>query len=123
MGFVHRLIVLMLLAVATPAAAAPVHGLVYEDRNGDGRPSVGEPGVANAVVALGIRQFATTDAQGAFVLDMPANARGCITTSVTARSRMPPCWPERPCRQAGKPKRAWASTPVTPTTTATRTCS
>lgn len=70
----HRLLVVWAVATAAPAVAAPVHGLVYDDRNGDGRPSIGEPGVANAVVALGIHQFVVTDASGGFVLDVPAAA-------------------------------------------------
>ena len=62
----------VLAAVAAPgvAAAAPVHGLVYEDTNRDGRPSAGEPGVASAVVALGAQQFVVSDAQGGFTLDV-----------------------------------------------------
>ena len=60
-----------IVALAARAAAAPVRGLVYDDRNGDGRPSAGEPGVAHAVVALGVQQFVVTDAQGQFTLDVP----------------------------------------------------
>jgi len=72
MGEMYRLLVVVVVAIAAPAVAAPVHGLVYDDRNGDGQPTIGEPGVANAVVALGTHQFVRTDAQGRFVLDVPA---------------------------------------------------
>jgi outer membrane protein assembly factor BamB/predicted phosphodiesterase len=68
---VQRLLAALVLAIAAPVAAAPVHGLVYDDLDRDGRPSVGEPGVAGAVVALGVRQFVVTDAHGRFVLDVP----------------------------------------------------
>ena len=56
------------LLVAAPATAATIHGLVYVDENGDGLPSPGEPGVANARVALGVTSYATTDAHGQFEL-------------------------------------------------------
>ncbi|HET7499521.1 MAG TPA: PQQ-binding-like beta-propeller repeat protein [Kofleriaceae bacterium] len=72
----QRLLVVWVLATATSAMARPMHGLVYEDRNGDGRPSAGEPGVANAVVALGAHQFVVTDAYGGFVLEVPAAPAG-----------------------------------------------
>jgi uncharacterized protein (TIGR03382 family) len=75
----YRLLVMtvgLVVAIAAPAAAAPMHGLVYDDLNGDGRPSTGEPGVAGAVVALGIHQFVVTDASGGFVLEVPAGAVG-----------------------------------------------
>src|SRR5690348_14633302 len=94
MVFVHRLTVATLLAVAAPAAAvaAPVTGLVYEDKNGDGRPSVGEPGVANAVVALGIHQFVVTDARGVFTLDLADGARGIAWVRVPDGYVPGPVW-------------------------------
>lgn len=67
-----RLLAALLLGIAAPAAAAPIQGMVYDDRNGDGRPSAGEPGVAGAVVALGVEQLVVTDATGRFTLDVPA---------------------------------------------------
>lgn len=92
MGFVHRLTLVVLLAVATPVAAAPMRGLVYEDLNGDGRPSVGETGVAGAVVAFGVRQLVTTDARGEFVIDVPANARGIVWVRVPDGYVPGPVW-------------------------------
>ena len=74
----HRLLAICVLAVTAPAAAAPVHGLVYDDRNGDGRPTLGEPGIANVVVALGVDQFVVTDAHGGFVIDVPAASQGIV---------------------------------------------
>jgi uncharacterized protein (TIGR03382 family) len=43
-----------------------IHGFVFDDANGDGRPQASEHGVANAVVALGVDQFVTTDKRGYF---------------------------------------------------------
>lgn len=58
------------IAIASPASAATVHGLVFDDTNGDGVPQPGEPGIANAVVAAGVRGFVTTDASGQFDIDL-----------------------------------------------------
>ena len=59
-----------LLALTAPAWSRTLHGLVFDDANGDGRPSVGESGVALAVVAHGVRTFATTDAAGRFTIEI-----------------------------------------------------
>jgi len=80
------------LAVAAPARAAPMHGLVYDDRNGDGRPSLGEPGIANAVVAFGIHQFAVTDAHGGFVLDLAPTDKGIVWVRVPDGFVPGPVW-------------------------------
>src|ERR1043165_671986 len=45
---VRRLLAVLVLTITAPAVAAPVHGLVFDDRNGDGRPNIGEPGIAHA---------------------------------------------------------------------------
>jgi outer membrane protein assembly factor BamB/predicted phosphodiesterase len=89
---VRRLLAALILALAAPAAAAPVRGLVYDDKNGDGRPSAGEPGVAAAVVALGVTQFVVTDAQGQFTLDVPAGAKGIAWVRVPDGFRPGPVW-------------------------------
>lgn len=60
----------LVVATTTAADARPVTGLVFADDNGDGLPSAGEPGVANAVVAVGVRAFVVTDARGQFQLDV-----------------------------------------------------
>jgi hypothetical protein len=86
---VHRLLAVWIVLGAAPAAAAPIHGLVYDDANGDGRPSAGERGVANAVVALGVQQFVVTGAQGQFTLDVPASAQGTLRPVRTALPRGP----------------------------------
>ena len=70
------------LLVATPAAAATIHGLVYIDQNGDGLPSPGEPGVANARVALDVESFATTDARGQFELPVVKGTPGIVWVRV-----------------------------------------
>lgn len=89
----RRLLAVLILALAAaPAAAAPMHGLVYDDRNGDGRPSAGEAGIAGAVVALGIQQFAITDAQGQFTLDVPAGARAIAWVRVPDGFTPGPVW-------------------------------
>ncbi len=62
-------VVALVIAIAVPSHAATLHGLVFDDTNGDGQPSAGEPGIANAVVALGVTSFAVTDASGQFDLD------------------------------------------------------
>lgn len=59
-------VVALVIALAVPAQAATLHGLVFDDTNGDGQPSAGEPGIANAVVALGVKTFVVTDANGQF---------------------------------------------------------
>jgi outer membrane protein assembly factor BamB len=58
--------VALAIAVASPASAATLSGLVFDDTNRDGLPSAGEPGVPNVVVALGAGYFTTTDATGQF---------------------------------------------------------
>jgi outer membrane protein assembly factor BamB len=55
------------------AEARTIRGLVYDDANGDGRPTAGEAGV-KAVVAFGVEAFAWTDAKGQFELEVPERA-------------------------------------------------
>ena len=88
------LVVLVFAAAmaAATAAAAPVHGLVYDDRNGDGQPTIDEPGVAGAVVAYGAHQFVVTDANGGFVLDVPATAVGIAWVRVPDGFVPGPVW-------------------------------
>ena len=88
----HRLLAVWILALAAPAVAAPVHGLVYDDANGDGRPSAGERGVAGAVVALGIQQFVVADAQGQFMLDVAAGAKAIAWVRVPDGFVPGPVW-------------------------------
>ncbi|HEX4419183.1 MAG TPA: PQQ-binding-like beta-propeller repeat protein [Kofleriaceae bacterium] len=87
-----RLLVVWLLAIAAPAMAAPVRGLVYDDRNGDGRPSIGEPGIAGAVVAFGIHQFVVTDAHGGFELDLAPTEQGIVWVRVPDGFVPGPVW-------------------------------
>jgi outer membrane protein assembly factor BamB/predicted phosphodiesterase len=95
---VLRLVSLSLLALAAlaaqgaPAAAAPVHGLVYDDLNHNGRPNAGEPGVAGAVVAFGVQQFVVTDAQGQFTLDLLPGAQGIAWVRVPDGFAPGPVW-------------------------------
>lgn len=68
MPAVRAALVAVGIAIAAPAHAATLHGLVFDDTNGDGRPSAGEPGIPNAVVALDAGTFAVTNAAGQFDL-------------------------------------------------------
>ena len=65
-----RWIVLALLAVSTVAEARTLHGLVYADANGDGKPQASEHGVAGAVVCFDVLTYAVTDARGEFTLEL-----------------------------------------------------
>jgi len=89
---VHRLLAVLVFAAAAPVAAAPMHGLVYDDRNGDGRPSLGEPGVAGAVVAYDTHQFVVTDTHGGFVLEVPATPAGIAWVRVPDGFVPGPVW-------------------------------
>jgi MYXO-CTERM domain-containing protein len=91
-GAVHRLLAVLILAITAPAVAAPVHGLVYDDKNGDGRPNFGEPGIAKAIVAFGVTQFVETDAHGGFTIDVPANAKGIVWVRVPDGFVPGPVW-------------------------------
>ncbi|MBC7977808.1 MAG: metallophosphoesterase, partial [Myxococcales bacterium] len=88
----HRLLAVLILVIAAPVAAAPKSGLVYEDSNGDGRPSLGEPGIPGAVVAFGVTQFVETNARGTFTLDVPANANGIVWVRVPDGFVPGPVW-------------------------------
>jgi len=90
-------VVLALIAIATsafaaPAAAATIHGLVYADDNGDGKPSAGEPGIAHAVVAFGVQKFVETDASGQFDLPVPDDADGLVWVRVPDGFAPGPVW-------------------------------
>jgi outer membrane protein assembly factor BamB/predicted phosphodiesterase len=80
------------VALASPAAyGATIHGLVFDDANGDGAPSAGEPGIANAVVALGPSIFTVTDASGVFDLTVPV-ATGIVWVRVPDGFTPGPVW-------------------------------
>ena len=87
----HVALGLLLLASGT-AHARPLRGLVYADTSGDGRPSVGEPGVPGVVVAYDTARFTVTDAQGAFTLEVPDGARGIAWARVPDGFRPGPAW-------------------------------
>jgi outer membrane protein assembly factor BamB/predicted phosphodiesterase len=79
-------------APSVPAGATTIRGQVYVDRNGDGVPSAGEPGVGGAVVALAARWFAVTDAGGRFTLEVPDDARGIVWVRVPDGFVPGPVW-------------------------------
>ncbi|MCX6944093.1 MAG: hypothetical protein NT173_04930, partial [Opitutales bacterium] len=55
----------LVLAVRSAAVAAPVHGVVFDDRNGNGGRDAGEPGLAGVGVSDG-RTVVPTDAAGGY---------------------------------------------------------
>lgn len=64
----------MIALTAATAHARDLRGVVFDDRNGDGVQSSGEPGVAAVVVALGTSHFTTTDGLGRFRFDLADDA-------------------------------------------------
>jgi outer membrane protein assembly factor BamB len=80
-------------AASREARSGEVRGLVFDDRNGDGKPSTGEPGVAGAVVALGPRVLGTTDANGQFDVHVPDDtSSGIFWVRVPDGFRPGPAW-------------------------------
>ena len=55
----------LLCVTGSVAAAAPVHGVVFDDRNGNGVRDAGEPGLAGVAVSDGVT-VALTDAGGRY---------------------------------------------------------
>ncbi|MFZ2105800.1 MAG: calcineurin-like phosphoesterase family protein [Roseiarcus sp.] len=58
---------------ATRADTATVSGLVFEDKDGSGKPSRGNPGLAGVLVSNG-KDIAVTDADGRYTLPLPEEA-------------------------------------------------
>jgi len=87
-----RLALAIVLVLTAPASARRLPGLVFDDTNGDGRPSAGEPGVPLAVVAHGIHRFTTTDSKGHFELDIPDDDRGIVWVRVPDGFAPGPVW-------------------------------
>jgi outer membrane protein assembly factor BamB/predicted phosphodiesterase len=85
-------VVLALLVVSSTASAATIHGLVYEDRDGDGKPSAGERGVPGAVVAFDVQAFGVTDASGQFDLRVPDGQTGIVWVRVPDGYAPGPVW-------------------------------
>ncbi len=84
--------VALVIAVASPASAATLRGLVFDDANADGLPTAGEPGVANVVVALGAGRFTTTDASGQFQLEIGTETGGIAWARVPDGFTPGPAW-------------------------------
>lgn len=86
-------VVLAVIAIATSSAsAATIHGLVYEDTNGDGKPSAGEPGIPGAVVAFDVQAFGETDRTGQFDLHVPDGQPGIVWVRVPDGYTPGPVW-------------------------------
>lgn len=83
------LAVIVLIAAAGRASAAPVRGTVFADRDGDGVRDAGEPGV-ETVVAWEDQMLVRTAGDGEFVLEVPAD--GLIWARVPAGFRPGPVW-------------------------------
>ncbi|MFY2764600.1 calcineurin-like phosphoesterase C-terminal domain-containing protein [Arenimonas sp. MALMAid1274] len=75
------------LSAAAPAPMACATGLVFDDRDGDGRQDRGEPGLRDVAVGLGA-SVVRTDAQGRFPLS--PNAQGPLFVIKPAGWRVPP---------------------------------
>jgi uncharacterized protein (TIGR03382 family) len=88
----RAVVVALGVALASPVSAATIHGLVFDDANGDGKPSAGEQGVANAVVAFGVQRFEVTDANGQFDLDVADGAKGIVWVRVPDGFTPGPVW-------------------------------
>ncbi|MGE0870072.1 MAG: PQQ-binding-like beta-propeller repeat protein [Kofleriaceae bacterium] len=80
------------LGLTAPASARTVHGLVFEDRNGDGVPSIGEPGVPGAIVALGVERFVAADQRGEFTLEVVEGDRSIAWVRVPDGFVPGPVW-------------------------------
>ena len=55
----------MAARAAVPPPAGCAGGTVFEDRNGNGRPDAGEPGLAGVAISAG-RMFARTSSYAAY---------------------------------------------------------
>lgn len=73
-------------------SAGTIHGVVYDDANGDKLPSSGEAGVPHAVVALGIGAFVETDRNGEFDLPVATGAPAIVWVRVPEGFRPGPVW-------------------------------
>ncbi len=92
---VRAVAVVLGIAIASPASAATLRGLVFDDTNGDGLPSAGEPGVANAIVSVGAGEyglFATTDSVGQFEMTIASGARAIAWVRVPDGFTPGPAW-------------------------------
>jgi outer membrane protein assembly factor BamB len=87
-----RLALAIVLALSSTASARGIHGLVYDDANGDGLPSAGERGIAGAVVSYEGRRFGKTDANGRYELDVPLRAGGIVWVRVPDGFVPGPAW-------------------------------
>lgn len=84
-------ITLAIALSAITAEARTLRGLVYDDANGDGRPTAGEAGV-EAVVAFGVEAFAKTDAKGQFELEVADGRTGIVWVRVPEGFVPGPVW-------------------------------
>ena len=89
-----RVVLAVIAIVLAPvaASAATIHGLVYDDANGDGKPSAGERGIAGAVVAFDVQKFVETDASGQFDMEVPDAQPGIVWVRVPDGFAPGPVW-------------------------------
>ena len=91
-----RLVALVSIALVGTASARPVRGTVFDDQNGDGRRSAGEPGVPNAVVAYDVKKFVQANAAGEFEIDVPDGGNGILWVRVPDGFTPGPAWARAP---------------------------
>ncbi len=75
---------------AAQADAATVTGIVFEDRDGSGKPGPGNPGLADVLVSNG-KDVVETDAQGRYSLPLPGPA---VIFVIKPAGFMPPLDPK-----------------------------
>jgi outer membrane protein assembly factor BamB len=72
---------------------AQIRGVVYVDRNGDGKRQKNEPGIGGVVIAVDRAVFATTNADGTYDFESPID-EGRVWVRVPDGFRPGPAWKE-----------------------------
>ena len=88
---------------AARAEAATVSGLVFEDKDGTGKPGPGNPGLAGVLVSNG-RDIAVTGADGRYTLPLPEEAAIFV---IKPAGFMPPV---DPATNLPRSREAWQAT-------------
>ncbi len=91
-----RLVALLLVGLVGTASARPVRGIVFDDKNGDGKRTEDEPGIANAVVAYDVKKFVQANQAGAWEIDVPPVGNGIIWVRVPNGFTPGPVWARVP---------------------------
>ncbi|HEY4177199.1 MAG TPA: PQQ-binding-like beta-propeller repeat protein [Kofleriaceae bacterium] len=88
-----RHLALLAFVALVGCTTAQIRGVVYVDRNGDGKRQKDEPGVGGVVVAVDRAVFATTDANGTYDFEAPID-EGRVWVRVPDGFRPGPAWKE-----------------------------